>query len=119
MRENIKLLRLLSGEELIGVCEKYATGWIVKYPMIVVTNIGQTAESVQVTFAPFCPAADTDEFEFNSVYVAFVAPVFDGLRARYMSVMEFDKMPEPVKPEPKKRTPRKKADQPTMSFTKA
>lgn len=124
MRDKVKLLRLLSGEELIGLAERTVSGWTLSYPMIVVTNLGHTSESVQVTFAPFCPAADTDKFEFSDLYVAFAAPVFDGLAIRYMSVMEFDKStPEPTEaPTPKKRSPRKKAvadTTPEIKFTKS
>lgn len=112
MREKIKMVRLLSGEELVGIIEKSDRGWKISYPMIIVTTLGQTSESVQVTFAPFCPAADTDSFDFSDLYVAFVSPVFDGLAIRYMSVMDFDeeKPTEAPAPAPKKRVPRKKAE---------
>lgn len=122
MREKVKLLRLLSGEELIGLADQTPTGWTLSYPMIVVTNLGMSTESVQVTFAPFCPAADTDRFEFSSLYVAFAAPVFDGLAVRYLSVMEFDKNP-PATTTVKKRAVKKKPadDAPTQNikFTKS
>ena len=77
----IKLVRLVTGEELLSRCENTATGVIVRDPMILVP-MGQG----KLGFAKWLPYANTDKgVEIPSNYVMFVLEPDSELSNQYLS----------------------------------
>ena len=72
----IKILRMTSGEEILGkASEKMEGGWTVKKPAILIPH-GQG----QLALAPWMPYADTSSFDVPASEVSFVVdPVTDLL----------------------------------------
>ena len=87
-----KIVRLVTGEELIAKCEATPTGWIVKDPVIIVP-IAQG----KLGFAKWLPYAKTDAgVNISSHHVMFVLDADGEMETQYTSMISGLVLPTPA-----------------------
>jgi|SaaInlStandDraft_7_1057024.scaffolds.fasta_scaffold00126_23 hypothetical protein len=87
----IKILRLLSHEEILCEATETDTGWIIKEPMLIVPSengIGLMA------FMPYS-TIENDDTEIKKEHVLFVTTAVEGLVEKYKSLFSKIYAPTP------------------------
>jgi len=96
MVKNVKLVKLMSGEEFVAQVTENDTHYICKEPIgIGPTQAGDGAMSVG--FFPFLPYAESGDFEFEKSKVLIVVPVQDDVKNNYSKIFSPIDVPQEQK----------------------
>lgn len=68
----VTLIRLLSGEEIIGDATDVKGNMMMKKPVEIMTVPDEASQKMRISFAPFMPQVDNDEVLFISTAIAAI-----------------------------------------------
>lgn len=89
-----KILRLLSGEELICMYEINSSGDYVLRNVVQAISTVTPERKMQVSFVPFCPVGKTEEgLVMNKSYVAFSIDPIESVKNSYAAVFNVSTQP--------------------------
>lgn len=92
MIENVKLVKLINGEEIVAQVTENDTHYICKDPV----GIGPTQQgdgAMSVGFFPFIPYAEEGDFEFRKEVVIIVVPVQGEVKDNYSKIFGSIELP--------------------------
>lgn len=93
MTDRVVILKLVTGEEVIGELNDTLKTSVVKlrHPLIV-----KTLSTGTIGFLPMCLLSDEEYFEFKNEHVVFTVPSTETISIKYASLIEGYTSPEEV-----------------------